>query len=391
VKVVDVAVVGGGPAGSSAAREASERGLSVLLFDHAHPRRKACGGGLPVKGIEWMDAPDSAIEGHMTSISFTYKNTKLKVPVNKGKLIRRDDWDFYLYNRAKEAGAGHIAERVKSLDNSSGCWVINDKYKAKYIIGADGVNGFTRRHFMDKIPREHLFAAAGYYLSIKPIENEVEFILGALPGKEGYLWVFPKSDHYNIGYCYNAGTPGMKEALHKLMDERWPGEFIENGKWKLAESGEIVNCKQFGSAIPSYNDPELFDEPVSGSNWVLCGDAAGHVNPIHGEGLNHATLGGRLAAKAISKGDPTLFEKYWRSHYSRDMYRAAKTKHRIYRSFFMKLGFALGRTPALFGMLAELTRGEYEGKATSSFWFKLPMAVLQAMFFMKHKELKNTT
>ncbi len=338
-----------------------------------------------------MDAPDSAIEGHMTSISFTYKNTKLKVPVNKGKLIRRDDWDFYLYNRAKEAGAGHIAERVKSLENSSGNWVINDKYKAKYIIGADGVNGFTRRHFMEKISREHLFAAAGYYLSIKPIENEVEFILGALPGKEGYLWVFPKSDHYNIGYCYNAGTPGMKEALHKLMDERWPGEFIENGKWKLAENGEIVNCKQFGSAIPSYNDPELFDEPVSGSNWVLCGDAAGHVNPIHGEGLNHATLGGRLAAKAISKGDPTLFEKYWRSHYSRDMYRAAKTKHRIYRSVFMKLGFALGRTPALFGMLAELTRGEYEGKATSAFWFKLPMAVLQAMFFMKHKELKNTT
>ncbi len=391
MEVVDVAVVGGGPAGSSAAREAAERGLSVLLFDHAHPRRKACGGGLPVKGIEWMDAPESAIEGHMSSISFAYKNKKLKIPVNKGKLIRRDDWDFYLYNRAKEAGAGHVVERVKSLKFDSDIWLINDNYKAKYIIGADGVNGFTRRHFMDKIPRDHLFAAAGYYLSITPKENEVEFILGALPGKEGYLWVFPKSDHYNIGYCYNAGTPGMKDALHKLMEERWPGAFVENGKWKLEENGKIVDCKQFGSAIPSYNDPKLFDEPVSGKNWVLCGDAAGHVNPIHGEGLNHAALGGRLAAKAVAKGDPTLFEKYWRSHYSRDMYRAATTKHRIYRSIFMKIGFALGRTPALFGMLAQLTRGEYEGKATRNFWFKLPLAILQAMFFMKHKEVKNLT
>ena len=391
MEVVDVAVIGGGPAGSSAAREAAERGLSVLLFDHAHPRRKACGGGLPVKGIEWMDAPDSAIECHMSSISFAYNDKKLKIPVNKGKLIRRDDWDFYLYNQAKEAGAGHVAERVKSLVLESDVWIINGNYKAKYIIGADGVNGFTRRHFMDKIPREHLFAAAGYYLSIKPEENEVEFILGALPGKEGYLWVFPKSDHYNIGYCYNAGTPGMKGALHKLMEERWPGEFVENGKWKLADSGEIVDCKQFGSAIPSYNDPKLFDEPVSGSNWVLCGDAAGHVNPIHGEGLNHAALGGRLAAKAVAKGDPILFEKYWRSHYSRDMYRASTTKHRIYRSVFMRLGFALGRTPALFGMLAQLTRGEYEGKATRNFWFKLPLAIFQALFFMKHKELKNLT
>ena len=103
---------------------------------------------------------------------------------------------------------------------------------------------------MEKISRDNLFAAAGYYLDIKPTENEVEFIVGALPGKEGYLWVFPKSDHYNIGYCYNAGTPGMKDALHKLMQERWPGEFVENGKWKLAETGKIVDCKQFGSAIP---------------------------------------------------------------------------------------------------------------------------------------------
>ena len=388
MEVVDVAVIGGGPAGSSAAREAAERGLSVILFDHAHPRRKACGGGLPVKGIEWMDAPESSIECEMSSISFTLNKTKLKIPVSKGKLIRRDDWDFYLYNRAKEAGAGHIIERVTSLELEKEIWMINGKYRAKYVIGADGVNGFTRRHFMERIPREHLFAAGGYYLGIKPEENEVEFILGAIPGKEGYLWVFPKSDHYNIGYCFNAGTPGMKDALHKLMVERWPGEFVGR-KWKLAGTDELVDCQQFGSAIPSYNDSKLFDEPVSGDNWVLCGDAAGHVNPIHGEGLNHAALGGRLAAKAISKGDPTLFEKYWRSHYSRDMYRAASTKHKIYRPWFMKIGFALGKTPAMFGLLASLTRGEYEGKATRSFLFKLLPATFQAIFFMKHKELKN--
>ncbi len=390
MEVVDVAVIGGGPAGSSAAREAVERGLSVILFDYSHPRRKACGGGLPVKGIEWMDAPSSSIECEMTSISFTLNKTKLKIPVKKGKLIRRDDWDFYLYNRAKEAGAGHIVERVNSLDFKENIWYINEKYKARYIIGADGVNGFTRKHFMDRIPREHLFAAGGYYLGVRPDENEVEFILGALPGEEGYLWIFPKSDHYNIGYCYNAGTPGMKDALHKLMQERWPGEFVGRN-WKLEETGETVECQQFGSAIPSYNDPKLFDEAVSGETWVLCGDAAGHVNPIHGEGINHAALGGRLAAKAVSKGNPSLFEKYWRSHYERDMYRAANTKHKIYRPLFMRIGFLLGKTPAMYGMLASLTRGEYEGKATRSFWLKLPLALLQATFGMKHKDLKNIT
>ena len=54
----------------------------------------------------------------------------------------------------------------------------------------------------------------------------------------------------------------------------------------------------------------------------------------------------------------------------------------------MKVGFALGRTPALFGMLADLTRGDYKGKATTNFWFKLPLAVIQALFGFKHKEIK---
>ena len=385
MEIADVAVVGGGPAGASAAREAVGRGLSTLLFDHAHPRRKACGGGLPVKGIEWMDAPEEAIECRMTSISFAYGGTKLKVPVTKGKMVRRDDWDHYLFQRAAKAGATHVKERVKQLERKDGAWVINGEYRARYVIGADGVNGFTRRHFMGPIPRQHLFAAAGYYLGLKPVENEVEFILGAIPG-EGYLWIFPKADHYNIGYCYNAGTPGMKQALHRLMQERWPGEFVAPGKYRLA-TGEEVECLQFGSAIPSYNDPALFDTPVSGESWVLVGDAAGHVNPIHGEGLNHAALGGRLAAQAIAEGDPTRFEEYWREHYAQEMYRAATSKHRVYRPFFMRLGFAVGRTPAVFGLLATLTRGEYEGRAMRNFWLRLPLALLQALFGMRHRGL----
>ena len=388
VDIVDLAVIGGGPAGSSAARESSERGLSTLLFDHAYPRRKACGGGLPVKGIEWMDAPDDAIECRMTSISFAYGGTKLKVPVKKGKMVRRDDWDYYLFRRAVEAGTTHVKEKVRQLERDDDTWLINGKYRSRYLIGADGVNGFTRRHFLGPIPREHLFAASGYYLGLKPAENEVEFILGAIPGEEGYLWIFPKADHYNIGYCYNAGTPGMKEALEKLLHERWPGEFTNSGRYKLA-SGEEVDCIRFGSAIPSYNDPKLFDVPVSGEGWVLAGDAAGHVNPIHGEGLNHAVLGGRLAAQAVYEGDPTLFEQYWREHYAHDMYRAAKTKHRIYRPFFMRIGFALGRTPAVFGLLSTLTRGEYEGKATRAFYLRAPLAALQVLFGMRHRDVRT--
>ena len=389
--IFDVIVIGGGPSGASAAREAAERGLSVAIFDHAHPRRKACGGGLPVKGIEWMDAPDESIECHVSSISFTHGDIKLKIPVNKGKYVRRDDWDNYLFKRAEEAGAEIFKERVIKIEKDDNLWKINNIHHSKYVIGADGVNGISRKTFSKKIPRDHLFAAFGYYLGIKPEEKEMEFIVGCLPGEEGYIWVFPKKDHYNVGICYNARTSGMRDALDRFVKDRWPGEKINSKKWKLDETGKEVDYLPFGSAKPSYNDKKLFDEPISGSNWVLCGDAAGHVNPIHGEGLNHAVLGGRLAAQAVSEGDPTKFESYWREHYYEDMYRAVTVKHQIYRSFFLKLAFRLGRTPTLFHLLSSIVRDDdKQSMSIRKFWFKLPLAMIQASLGMVHPEVKTS-
>ena len=390
--IFDVIVIGGGPSGASAAKEAVERGLTVALFDHTHPRRKACGGGLPVKGIEWMDAPDDAIECHVSSISFKHEDIKLKIPVNKGKYVRRDVWDNYLFNRAKEAGAEVFKERVVKIEKDDNLWKINDTHHSKYIIGADGVNGISRKTFSNKISRDNLFSAFGYYLGIKPEEDEMEFIVGHLPGEEGYIWVFPKKDHYNVGICYNARTPGMRDALDSYVKNRWPGEKIDGKKWKLNETGEEVDYTPFGSAIPSYNSKKLFDEPISGPDWVLCGDAAGHVNPIHGEGLNHAVLGGRLAAQAVSEGDPTKFESYWREHYREDMYHAVTVKHQIYRSWFLRLAFKLGRTPSLFHLLSSIVRDEdRQSMSVIKFWFKLPIACMQALFGITHPSLKSNT
>ena len=377
-----MAVIGGGPAGASAAREAAKLGLAVLLFDHSHPRRKACGGGLPVKGIEAMDVPAEVIERKMETIVYRYRGRTLRVRVNKGRLVRRDVWDHYLFRRAVEAGAQPVKQRVTSLVHDDDGWLVNSTHRARRLIGADGVNGLCRRTLSSPIPREHLFASFGYYVGVEPDNGDVEFILGELPA-EGYLWVFPKADHYNVGACYPPRTPGARQALDALVERRWPGALAG----RLA-TGEAVDCQRFGAAIPAATDPRFFDAPVTGDDWVLCGDAAGHVNPIHGEGLNHAVQGGRLAARAVAEGDPRRFESYWRTAYRDEMYRAARTRRTIYRPLFMRLGFALGATPALFGLLAALTRDEYHGKAVRSFWFRLPLALVQALFRRRHRELR---
>ena len=392
-RVFDVAIVGAGPTGASAAKEAIERGLSVLLFDHSHPRRKACGGGLTVKDLATFDAPDEAIDRPMEHIKFIRGGTVLDIagaPGRLGKLIRRDAWDHYLYLRALEAGAVPVLEQVKTIHHIDGeggleraaidgdasakenderaRWMLNGRYTARYLIGADGVNGLCRRTLSKPIPPEHLWLAFGYYIDQVPPDGSIEFILGELSGEEGYLWVFPKADHYNVGICYPMalGRAPLEEALMKLIEARGWGELPRT---------------RFGALIPSAVDTSFFDAPVTGPDWILAGDAAGHVNPIHGEGLYYSVNGGRLAARAIAEGDPRKFEELWREDYARDMYRHCKLKMKyLFKPWFQKLGFGLGNTRTIHGLLQGMCDGTFHGNAMRSFAARLPLALVQMLF-----------
>jgi flavin-dependent dehydrogenase len=63
----------------------------------------------------------------------------------------------------------------------------------------------------------------------------------------------------------------------------------------------------------------------------VIGDAAGHVNPITGEGIYYAMNDGKLAANAYLNGELSLFENYWRKKYGSDMYLGARIKKIVYK------------------------------------------------------------
>jgi len=397
-EVFDVAIIGAGPTGASAAKEAVEQGLTVLLFDPAHPRRKACGGGLTVKDLATFDAPDEAIDRPMDHIKFIRGDAVLDIagkPGQLGKLIRRDAWDHYLYLLALEAGAVPVLEKVTRLhhmdpgdgheraaidgetpgheDGKDARWMINGRYTARFLIGADGVNGLCRRILSEPIPPEHLWLAFGYYIDQVPPDGSIEFILGELAGEEGYLWVFPKADHYNVGICYPIalGREPLERELMRLIEARGWAELPRT---------------RFGALIPSAVERSFFDAPVTGEDWVLAGDAAGHVNPIHGEGLYYSVNGGRLAARAVAEGDPRRFEELWREDYARDMYRHCDLKMKyLFKPWFQKLGFGLGNTRTIHGLLQGMCDGTFHGNAMRSFAARLPLAVLQAIFRIRPK------
>ena len=71
--------------------------------------------------------------------------------------------------------------------------------------------------------------------------------------------------------------------------------------------------------LPSARNPEFFATPCAGKNWILVGDAAGHVDPISGGGILYALWDGELAAQAIKANNPQSYDLLWRDAFGKDL------------------------------------------------------------------------
>ncbi|MEX1022588.1 MAG: FAD-dependent oxidoreductase, partial [Dehalococcoidia bacterium] len=120
---VDVVVVGAGPAGSTAAREAAERGASVLLLDRARfPRDKPCGGGVTIRCANLLPfSLDPVVEDVVTGARLRIRDGRDVVRDAREPLTymtQRSRLDAFLVERAQEAGAdfrdGHAVTSIEA-------------------------------------------------------------------------------------------------------------------------------------------------------------------------------------------------------------------------------------------------------------------------------------
>ncbi len=81
--------------------------------------------------------------------------------------------------------------------------------------------------------------------------------------------------------------------------------------------------------LPSV-EPEFFDLPSSGENWILVGDAAGHVNPITGAGILYSLWSAKLAADAIQNKDLKSYDKIWRNAYGDELRNLSRKKIKFF-------------------------------------------------------------
>lgn len=294
MKRFDVIVVGAGPAGSTAARECAERGLSVVLVDKAvFPRDKPCGGGVNVRAARLLPFDlTPVIDRTAYGLEFAVRGRRPFRRYSRDAityLTERRRLDAFLVERAIDRGVT-LRQRAPIRDVSRGSRGVtvragSEAFEGRVLIAADGANGRTAK--LAGVRADLAFGVAMEANVEAPArfawerERLLALDLGCVRG--GFGWLFPKRDHFNVGVGGWLGeAPGLRAQLDDLT--RSYG----------LDPASLSNVQSHRLPIRTPNSP-LFDGDV-----VLVGDAAGLVDPLSGEGIYAAFASGRAAAEQIA-------------------------------------------------------------------------------------------
>ena len=245
------------------------------------------------------------------------RNDRIRLPVKTpNHVVSRIELNRYLLGMAQNAGTQFIQKRVRHVSLNKTQWTIDlddGSQKADIIVGADGVNSIIRKIIIGKFPRAHLSLTCGYLLKDVP---ENQFIAKFLD-IEGYLWIYSRTNHTSAGIGATLDSVSGRDLFKKL-----------NGFLRENYSGFKI-LEKYSALIPTVSDERFFDRPCCGDNWLLIGDAAGHVDAVVGEGIYYAFESAKAAAQAISSGDICSYDALWRTRYGDRLKQRAAFKHKL--------------------------------------------------------------
>ena len=326
----DIAVIGGGPAGATAAQALAEEGAKVLLLERGN-RIKPCGGAIPPKLIEEFDIPQQQLVARVHRARIVAPSHRhVDMPINGGYvgMVDRKDFDEWLRQRAAHRGADYRQGEFLRLKEAGDHVQLEyrernaprdqvEYVEAKLVIGADGANSMVASQGLYDQPRLSMVSDRNEILRFVPGENPMhhvaayhEIIAAPADGYDRarcdvyydhklspdfYAWIFPHGDTLSVGVGSAQKGFSLRQAVTRLREE--------------SGLDQVETLRREGAPIPLH--------PLrrwgNGRNVIVTGDAAGVVAPASGEGIYYAMLSGKLAASSaasfLQTGDPAALRQ----------------------------------------------------------------------------------
>lgn len=302
----DVVIVGAGPAGSTAAKNLAENGKKVLIIDkQKFPRDKPCGGAIPTRVMkqfpyveEFIDSISYGSYTHSSSLKYTLKFVREKPLL---ATVIRKDFDDGLVKLAVNAGAMFLnSKTVKDVTTQKDKAVLllddKEKIEAKIVLGCDGMRSIVaeKTNLCKKMDDICICVVQEQPMSIQQLQKyftdkKIVHLFIKTQGIAGYGWIFPKKKHINIGMGQfesavdsSKPRPNLKKSYKKYVE-------LLKEKKMLPKDFPIENVK--GGTLPVFPLKKTYSDRV-----LICGDAAGFINSITGEGIYYAMASGEMAA-----------------------------------------------------------------------------------------------
>jgi geranylgeranyl reductase family protein len=396
----DVAIIGGGPAGSTAATLLARAGRRVVVFEREKFPRFHIGESLlpfSMKAFARMNLLEKferagflkKYGGEFFSaccdkgVKFYFKDA-YRSQTDHSFQVTRADFDKLLLDHAAENGAEvreeTAVERVEFANEHVDLAIQNGgRIQARYLIDASGRNSVLGNKFKIKKTYEHLqkLSIFAHYDGVTRAEGIDGTLTGLVRGIDRWFWIIPLTpERTSLGVVLDSETfKRSKESPEDFLEQALAEQPILTKRMKNAQRvSEVYVAADF-----SYRSTKLY-----GDRWLLAGDAAGFIDPIFSSGVFLAVFSGELAADALTDvlDHPAKARKLF-PRYERKVNRAMDVYLRFVDAWYTKEFIEIFSSPRELFNLPPAVNAVLGGNIGTSFAIKWRMSVFYFLVWLQ--------